>query len=535
MKRTIYLATVIAMAACFLTTGCKKEDNGRVFRLEIQQYNGAAKTSLDVDNNATLWTAGDIIYINGTDATHQATVSSDFTATLDDAVTAVNGKYYAFYAGNATNVTFDETTNSFTYQMPTQYEYDPNILNAPMAGVCDDNNYTISFTNICAMLKLTFVLPPDEVYIHSSSKLSGTFTTTYSATDGWVSTHTGTLIDDDFEYTLTIFNQAAKSHVLYVPIPAGTHQLTIDWNQGGRVGPLPAHMYTQRMNYPANLLASHIYPKTCAYAFTVSEGGAKIYFAPGNLQYLGASTEGEWKFATNQWDILSADQCNSTNRHLEYVDRDLFEHATSNLSYNGIGPFTPWGSYTNETLRAAGNTSNTQLDWGHNTITNGDNLTWRTPTEAEWSYLLAHGTGTPKMPTNTRLGSGFGQAKVHGQNGLIIFPDGFECPDDVPVSIGWRGATDNSTNWPTLDNDQWEFLEANGCVFLPATGYATNGGTVTGRNTQICYVSGTCATTGGTPHKVLYAYGTTLNPSYNNNANDRGAVRLVRDVTDVVF
>lgn len=524
MKK-IFSFSSVAVMAIILMSGCGK-DNGQVFRLQIQNFSGE-KTAIVEDDLTTVWNEGDVIYINGTDANHIATVQSDYTATLPTPADPINDNFYSLYAGNATNPSFDAAACAYTFTSPASFAYNPEELNAPMAGVCTDESPVINFSNLFALMRLEFVLPPAQVTITSANTaLSGEFTVAYTD-NGWTITSSPEATESNKVLTIT---NPEQSNVIFVPVPAGTHQLTFEWNSGNAIN-------TKSMNGAHPIEASVMYPVFCAFAFTVGDDGHQIFFSPGNLQFIGSATPHYWQFAANQWVKLGAagQVGGGTNNYgrREDVDRDLFAYATSNLPYGNYGPYNPWTAYTNTQLPSV-DITDTPLDWGHNEIANGDDKTWRTPTIYEWEYLISNNNGRNSGAVDgvseidhPRGGSGFGQAKVHGQNGLVLFPDGYTCPDDIPVNIGWH-AVGTASNWHVLTDAQWETLEANGCVFLPATGYVDGYTSASGENTMICYPSSTYDGTSNTRHLVLWGHASTLQ-TYYNDKNDRGAVRLVRD------
>ena len=470
MKRNILIASVVALAFSSVMVSCNKE-NGQTFRLQVDQYGGSAKTTIN-DDLQTLWTANDIIYINGTDANHTATVTvsdDNYSAMLTNAATPINGNYLSLYPGHATGVSFSEADMAYTLTLPATYAYDNTKL-APMAGVCNDNDGVITFSNIFTMLHLRFAMAPEQVKITSDgTNICGTVTATYN-NGSWVTTVA------NGSTTITITNTDENTDI-YVPLVAGTHKLLFEWDNGIT----PQH---KQMTGAFPMQASTLYPVICAYGFTVDDNGRQIYFAPANLQYIGSASTPYWQFANAQWVKLggSGQTGGGTNGNGQKpnVDRDLFYYASSGLPFtiNGTtyGPYYPWEYRTTAAqLPPSLPITNTDGDWGHNTIVNGDDYNWRTPTASEWLYLISNHNGRNSGATtlanidHPRGGSGYGQAKVHGQNGLVLFPDGYTCPDDIPVNIGWH-AVGTASNWSELTDAQWETLEQNGCVFLPATG-----------------------------------------------------------------
>ena len=201
--------------------------------------------------------------------------------------------------------------------------------------------------------------------------------------------------------------------------------------------------------------------------FSVS-ASQTVRFAKGNLQYI-AATSAFWHFADNQWDYM-----NPLNQTGGYgYDRDLicwganrYNRTNPNAAGNSGNAYAIWNrggnySYLGGTDDLAGNN-----EWGNNKIENGGNAVnlWRTLTADEWNYLL-----------NTRANDRFLNAELTIADktikGLIIFPDNY--------SSNYAGV--NVANAPavSISTTEWQNLEADGCVFLPANNY---GRPVQGRN-----------------------------------------------------
>ena len=211
--------------------------------------------------------------------------------------------------------------------------------------------------------------------------------------------------------------------------------------------------------------------------FSVSDNKT-VRFSKGNLQYL--ASEDEWSFADSQTDRgdyngninISADNTGWINR---------FGYGTSGWN-SGAKQYQPYSSdNTTDYLQTSMTGSNANADWGvYNAISNGGNThgMWRTLTADEWSYLF-NGRGTTSDSQKK-----FGKARINFSGnshalGVIIFPDNWTMtqqdftaagisftPGASPTNNGKNGYETN-----TLTEEQWQLLEANGAVFLPALGY----------------------------------------------------------------
>ena len=104
-------------------------------------------------------------------------------------------------------------------------------------------------------------------------------------------------------------------------------------------------------------------------------------------------------------------------------------------------------------------------DWGvynaiYNTRTNTTDPagTWRTPTNAEWVYVMIQRT--------TCSGVRFARATVNGVVGLIIVPDNW---DVNTYALNNTNNTNAEYTGNTITSTQWnDIFEPVGCVFLPA-------------------------------------------------------------------
>ena len=187
-------------------------------------------------------------------------------------------------------------------------------------------------------------------------------------------------------------------------------------------------------------------------AFRVNKQGNVVYFSSGNLQYKASSDT--WRFAPEQYDVIGEDNANISSTYDGWID--LFGWATS--GYNGQ---YPWLKSTNayEYIAEGKDITGTNYDWGmYNTIDNYPAGTWRTMTNAEWSYIFQ------SRPNAALLR---GHAIVNGVYGYIFLPDDWILPAGLHFIPG--GANSYQTNVYTAA--EWRVMEANGAVFFPANGY----------------------------------------------------------------
>ncbi|MCR5013180.1 MAG: hypothetical protein K6A28_00215 [Bacteroidales bacterium] len=213
--------------------------------------------------------------------------------------------------------------------------------------------------------------------------------------------------------------------------------------------------------------------------FSVS-GALQVHFSQGNLQYQ-AST-GTWRFAEHQWSYVGATEpdqyghvggnVEGSSNHLisETYDGwiDQFGWGTSGFDHGAVcyQPYSTstmyWDyyAYGSDTCNLYDQTG--KADWGYNAISNGGNAVnrWRTLTIAEWHYLL--------FERHTESSMLFAKASVDGVNGLVLLPDDWNASNYSFTHVN-VGGDDASFNDNLLSLSQWDALESEGAVFLPAS------------------------------------------------------------------
>ena len=218
--------------------------------------------------------------------------------------------------------------------------------------------------------------------------------------------------------------------------------------------------------------------------FSVSDS-LTVRFAPGNLQYQ-ASTD-TWRFAEHQYDYVGStvenkgygtvyengvksDNAQASATYFGWID--MYNYGTSGWN-SGANLYMPYNSSGNSNdfrpdgvndYYMTGNYAN--ADWGvYNQI--GEDLpgTWRTPTNAEWEYLL----NTRQNAQNLRA-----QAEIMTDStlvrGYILLPDSFTMPSHLIMVFG------EQIGYPAnrYSLSDWAYLEHEGAIFLPASGIWTD-------------------------------------------------------------
>lgn len=246
--------------------------------------------------------------------------------------------------------------------------------------------------------------------------------------------------------------------------------------------------------------------------FTIDGDGNKVYFSQGNLHYIGSSQT--WKFADHQWEVIGTSQGNTS----QTTTRDLFGWGTSGYNHGAVC-YQPWStSQTNSDYYAYGDyqynlyDQTGQADWGYNPISNGGGQAgqWRTLTEDEWVYVFQGRSGAS---------SKYGHGKVNGQKGMILLPDEWTLPSGMSFTPG------NSSWVNEYTTGQWEQMEQNGAVFLPAAG--GRGGTSVSDVGSFGYYWSASYNDCDSAYFVLFG-DSYLNPQRDNNRYYGFSVRLVR-------
>lgn len=246
----------------------------------------------------------------------------------------------------------------------------------------------------------------------------------------------------------------------------------------------------------------------------------KVIFSKGNAQYQPSTDT--WRFAENQYDYVGNDNSFIGSQY-----------------YSGWIDLFGWGTGANPTQKSTtGADYATFVDWGVNAFVNGgaEGNIWRTLTQSEWLYLFR---GRENAETLWGLG------KVNNVKGLIILPDDWTLPSGMwfraSTTRGFTWGTYSSTTCYYNDNGggfgnntysatDWETMEANGAVFLPAAGYRRSGTEIKEVSTYGGYWSSTLNGGGSGYHLMLSDK--VLGPWYYTSRYIGNSVRLVKEVSD---
>ncbi len=190
-------------------------------------------------------------------------------------------------------------------------------------------------------------------------------------------------------------------------------------------------------------------------AFSVAEG-KQVYFSPGNLQCAGLTTnDTTWSFAEYQTDMLGT--ANVSADHLADTI-DMFGWSANNETAKwGVSTSTDYTDYLGEFV-----------DWGQNI---GDGTTYRTLTYDEWEYLLNTRTNASEKTGVARIN--LSSDGTQYTNGIILLPDNWTCPVGIEFqsTFASEGSIEAYATNQTFSLSEWQQLEAQGAVFLPASGF----------------------------------------------------------------
>lgn len=233
-----------------------------------------------------------------------------------------------------------------------------------------------------------------------------------------------------------------------------------------------------------------------------------VKFSKGNLQavFASAGTSCTWQFAANQWDYIGNAAANTNINGNGSVSAsgtvDLFGWSTSATDL-GIHNSLEDDIYTGDFV-----------DWGSSaTVQAGIGAGWSTL--SSWGYLLSMRSVTYR----------YCKATVNNITGMVIFPDSYSHPEDVPApaDINTNSAAFTINTWSAAD---WAKMEMAGSVFLPTAG------TRVGTSVISVGTSGNYWTS--TPSTTEYVYYLSINENYMSTSDhfDRKfghSVRLVQN------
>lgn len=608
MNKGIARIMMVGLIATSLLASCKKNNpsgggtaDGLGFTATTEQDGGNSKTHLD--GLEVKWTAYDQIKVanygggsGSTTLTYELTEGAGNTQgifyTGADHADFFHPDYVAAYpAAKVTSISGSTVTFNL---LKTQTLGENSFGEGCNPMVAYSSNQTLQFKNVLGALcfrfkgvdkigslRLTSKNTSDklwgscEVIVGSDGVPTGTTITNTDADKHVITLNCNNIQLDDDEETL-----------FYIMLPPGTlasgftlevldESGTVFYAHDGSIGTSTAYPEGRIVRNRVIKPSQALYMKVGAIHGTFSVSATdKVYFSTGNLQYSrtgshavngGGTTDGTFRFATNQWDCVGGSNSTgtygnvsgSTNNSIS-VDSytgwiDLFGWGTSGWTDdpNGTNEDVQPYSYASQSfgskygpighhhmLRAYAN-----YDWGvYNAISNGGNASnqWRTLEKDEWNYLLNTRTvtvgGVDKVP--------YGLGKVNGIYGLIILPDNW----DGSVCGSFTSYAEIPT-WPDVPSTnifdestspKWSQMEATGAVFLPLTGFRNAASmyyipNTTDDNWFCCYWTAT-SVDASTAYDVRIGYVNTTGYKkvmVMDSSHSRGygeSVRLVHDI-----
>ena len=510
LMAALLIAGLAAMTSCENNIEPEKQEvvEGPVL-LMAEGFNPSTSTKTSVSGNTVQWVNEDKVYLNNT----LYTVSVSGTDAFVTAVLPSEQPVYGSYA-----CVLSEQSKTPTVTIPSSYEWksgdgERQIIALPMAAYSNKPSNTITFKHLTAAVEITIknstssTLYIDEVTLISDTyRLNGECQLNLTAANFGI---TANVSEQEANRTEKITFSVSDplgiapgaTHAIQVPIlPIGEDNLTIHISShNNNITGVPVSGLTHTFNYTApsaalgrNQMLSakvEISPKSANVfskgTFSVSADKA-IYFSKGNLQATTSDggTTWSWAFATPQNNYIGAAAANTyVTASSPWFDNtkngtvDLFGWVSSGsiLGKSGTGAEYGIAGVTSE-YEYFPSQNGLKHDWGE-TIGDG----WFTLSKAQWSYLMDRNSNGANISSITYGGKTikacFFKATVDGVAGLVLFPDDFSWPSAIEsLQDGLVG-----TDWPRLnhggkdfdyylDAAQWGYLEAAGCVFLPAAG-----------------------------------------------------------------
>jgi len=532
MKKTITL--MMALLVALGLTQCKKseqpttDNTENTFNITLSLKNSGAKVDVTPTEGTVVFEAGDKIYVGSGGKYVGSLIHNGNHQFVGSITNPVEGEPLQFFFLG--NVIPEETlsagaTEEFSVIISDQTEHLPVISCAASEQDFSLTNetYTAHLLNKCALAKFLVTTPantPANVRVcitGLNNKVTVNFTD-YSLTSS-----------QDGEGVIILpagIGQDVEQWAILLP------QNAIEEGEEGSVYTLGGNYLGTRPAIPAIIengyltdgiaVSTNIQVRpwgTLNGKFTINAAGTQVFFAQGNLQYIGSAATPYWQFAEHQWDYLGN---NGQGSNSQTADRDLFGWGTSGYNH-GATYYQPWvTSTTNSSYYAYGNqyynlsAQNGQADWGYNAIANGgneENSGWRTLTTDEWGYIFS---------SRTDAASKYGHGKVNGVNGMILLPDEWTLPEGLNF-------TSDISSWVNVYNaEQWAQMMTNGAVFLPAAGYRYSMG-INDVGNSGSYWSSSHSTDDNTLARYVYFKSDRLNPQHNSNRGYGYSVRLVRN------
>ncbi len=520
ITKTMSIKSLIGTAlvcSAFLFS-CHKTPEG--MQLVAEGFDGSKAA---VQGERSYWVDGEMVSINGTDYRVNVVDVNAYASDVENAAT-----YCALYP-NTMAPEAATSSSTVTVNIPSVYVYRTadgrQALDLPMAAYGTSNERLV-FKHLTAAITVQVVndfgidLSVDSIVVTSNEyQISGSRAITLGNDISIDTLTTATAADRrvvvrfNGESQLKV-NSGTTAEVQVPVLPVGRRNkftITVATHNADDAAMKYTFNRTQASAGNALLRAQLGYaPAKFGGVFSVSNS-KKVRFAPGNLQYQRSTSK--WRFAQKQSDIASYSASYYTTSTSNWID--LFGFATSGnarvpcLTSTNLDDYDP-GVGVNDI-------SKTDDDWGwHNSIENGGRQAgiWRTLTADEWGNIFSRTDSV-------------GKARVGGQKGVVILPDGFVRP------VGCSFSTSGTTIYNATD---WSKMEIAGAIFLPECGYRY-GTTLKGTGSEV-YKQGwywSSNRSGSTKNGISFLLNIDDAGTWHEKSTDMQfymgmSVRLVRDV-----
>ena len=470
---------LLTLAPLFVTA-CQKEEEIKGMRLVAEGFGLGNKAA--VEDNAVYWVEGETLRINGVDKVVQVSGSQAYVVDVADPADDI---YRALYP-NSLNASADLTDNDVTVAIPRVYVYRVSngrqALDLPMAAYGSASGGSLMFKHLTAAITVQVVnnfgidIMVDSIVVVSNSyQISGSRSITLGNDIAVEPNGSPALANDKkvvvrFNGGTSLTVASGETARVQVPVlPVGEdNKFTITVATHNVDEPLMQYTFSRTQGTGGALARRQMAyaPASFGGVFTVSAGGDKVRFAPGNLQYYCSTSAPQWRFALHQYDNATFNIDNYKSNTGQWID--LFGFATS--GYNNKNPY--YKSTTLSYYSPASGTNDikeTEYDWGwHNTIVNGGNTNhlWHVLSASEWNYLIVNRSTKIGIASVRKLNT----VPVTTIHGLVILPDDWNNPLNRSFVSGVGMFSQNS-----YTEEEWAKMEVAGAVFLPSNGYRTPG------------------------------------------------------------
>lgn len=516
MKTNRYLSFCMVVLTAALLAGmvsCKKEKGPSELRAVMNDFATSGQKAYIDQEQYSCFVVGEKVRVNNSTGTITALERSDRQCVISGVaglpeVTSFRAFYPAELLANQ-NVDLSNGLNNVAVTLPQEqvYETDANgnqiIKNPMMAELtgANENNSTLHFRNLCALLKITVRTQEafDRITVSCDGmRLSGS---------GKINTSSGIIVMNSGSNS-SVSLKLPENHVgspagecFYIMIPQTS---TRDGGNNGRkdftvtINTSSVKSFKRQIG-PSDILEAHKIHTIGNFTFNAPmfsiTSKKKVVFAPGNLQWsysaMGTThttngngcNEGTWRFAEHQYDYVGIGNESVSATCSTWID--LFGYATSgnyknNNSYsnNNQTDSKPYDISSGPHTGSNGieETSNyfALYDWGRfnyiynpQTKVNDPYKTWRTLTSLEWDYLLNTGGYNSYRNKNWWRYSNISfQVNSETIYGLIIYPDSITSK---PSGINSNLEANTSNSYAIIKED-FDILESIGCAFLPSAG-----------------------------------------------------------------